>query len=276
MKRLPNQHKGKVIIAGAGPGDPELLTLKALRYLQKADVVITDRLVSDVILEEYTNKDAQILHVGKQCRKGASTPQSTINELIVDFALRGNLVVRLKGGDVSIFSNVLDELQVLTQYAIEYEIIPGVTAALGAAAYAGIPLTARNYATAVRFLTYNNPDLLENAYWKELGQTTDTLVFYMSSGVVDGIVEKLTSNGIGKDIHLAIIEQATTPLQNVYCCNIHEYIKKWKNTDYVSPTLIIIGKVAALHQQFQWSGNSQRKENYFKPLEKDRRISVRA
>ncbi|HXB43419.1 MAG TPA: uroporphyrinogen-III C-methyltransferase [Puia sp.] len=276
MKRIPNQHKGKVIIAGAGPGDPELLTLKALRYLQKADVVITDRLVSEVILEEYTNKDAQILHVGKQCRKGASTPQSTINELIVDFALRGNLVVRLKGGDVSIFSNVLDELQVLTQYAIEYEIIPGVTAALGAAAYAGIPLTARNYATAVRFLTYYNPDLLENAYWKELGQTADTLVFYMSSGVVDGIVNKLTSNGIGKDIHVAIIEQATTPLQNVYCCNIHEYMKKWKNTDYVSPTLIIIGKVAALHQQFQWSGNSHRKENYFKPLEKNRRISVRA
>ena len=271
-----NQHKGKVIIAGAGPGDPELLTLKALRYLQKADVVITDRLVSDIILEEYTNKDAQILHVGKQCGKGASTPQSTINELIVNYALQGNLVVRLKGGDVSIFSNMLDELQVLTQHSIEYEIIPGVTAALGASAYAGIPLTARDYSTAVRFLTYYKADILDNAYWKELAQTNDTLVFYMSSDTLDALVEKLTANGIGKDKHLAIIEQATTPLQNVYSCNVHEYAKKWGNTNYVSPTLIIIGKVAALHQQFQWLNNSLSKENYFNPVEKKRRISVRA
>src|SRR5450432_1650176 len=119
-----NQHKGKVIIAGAGPGDPELITVKALRYLQKADVVITDRLVSDVILYEYTNKEALILHVGKQCRKGASTPQSTINELIVEYALQGKLVVRLKGGDASIFSNVLDELQALREHGIPYEIVP--------------------------------------------------------------------------------------------------------------------------------------------------------
>jgi uroporphyrin-III C-methyltransferase len=269
-------NKGKVILAGAGPGDPELITLKALRYLQKADVVITDRLVSDAILYEYTNKNAVILHVGKQCRKGASTPQSTINELIVDYALQGKLVVRLKGGDVSFFSNVLDELEALTANKIEYEIIPGITAASGAAAYAGIPLTARNHSAAVRFLTYYKRDILENVYWKELAQTNDTLVFYMSSDTSDELVKKLIDNNINEDKHIAIIEQATTPLQNVYSCAIHDYVKKIGNNQYVSPTLIIVGKVAALHDQFQWLENSYSKENYFKPVAKNNHESVRA
>ena len=269
MLVLNNVNKGKVILAGAGPGDPELLTLKALRYLQKADVVITDRLVSDVILEEYTNKDAQVLHVGKQCRKGASTPQSTINELIVEYALQGKLVVRLKGGDVSIFSNVLDELIVLKENQIEYEIIPGVTAALGAAAYAGIPLTAREHSTAVRFLTYYKTDLLDESYWKEIADTNDTLVFYMSSDTLGTLIEKLKKFGIGKDKHIAVIEQATTVLQNVYSTNIYDYMEKWGPQEYVSPTLIIIGKVAALHEQFKWQENSNSKENYFKPVAKN-------
>ena len=269
-------HTGKVIIAGAGPGDPELLTLKALRYLQKADVVITDRLVSDVILYEYTNKNALILHVGKQCRKGASTPQAIINKLIVEHALQGKLVVRLKGGDVSFFSNVLDELEALKANKIEYEIIPGITAASGAAAFSAIPLTARNHSVAVRFLTYYKKDLLENIYWKELAQTNDTLVFYMSSDTLDELVQKLIDNNINNDKHIAVIEQATTPLQNVYSCAIHDYAKKFGGNQYVSPALIIIGKVAALHDQFQWKENSFSKENYFKPVAKNIYESVTA
>jgi uroporphyrin-III C-methyltransferase len=265
---ITNKQKGKVIIAGAGPGDPELITLKALRYLQKADVVITDRLVSDVILYEYTNKEALILHVGKQCRKGASTPQSTINELIVEYALQGKLVVRLKGGDVSFFSNMLDELQALSANQVNYEIIPGITAASGASAYAGIPLTARDHSTAVRFLTYYKKDILEESYWEELAQTNDTLVFYMSSDTSDVLVQNLISKGIDTDKHIAIIEQATTPMQNVYSCNIHDYAKKQGGNNYVSPTLIIIGKVAGLHDQFQWIANSGSKENYFNPISK--------
>ncbi|HLK28764.1 MAG TPA: uroporphyrinogen-III C-methyltransferase [Puia sp.] len=267
MKRI-EQHKGKVILAGAGPGDPELLTLKVMRYLQKADVVITDRLVSSVILDEFVNKEAQVLHVGKQCRKGASTPQSTINELIVDYALQGKLVVRLKGGDVSIFSNVLDELQVLVANQIEYEIVPGVTAALGAAAYAGIPLTARDHATAVRFLTYYKMDVIKDEVWKDLAATDDTLVFYMSSDTTDLLIQKLIESKIGNDKHIAVIEQATTPLQNVYECNVYDYAEKFGKSSYVSPTLLIIGKVAALHQQFKWTGNSKSKENYFEPVAK--------
>ena len=143
--------KGKVVLMGAGPGDPELLTVKAFRILQTADVILSDRLVSPEILSDYVSPKAEIVYVGKQCRRGASTPQETINELMVIYASEGKLVVRLKGGDVSIFSNVLDELETLVQHQIPYEIVPGVTAALGAGAYSGIPLTARDHATAVRF-----------------------------------------------------------------------------------------------------------------------------
>src|SRR6516165_10045670 len=113
MKQI---QKGKVVIAGAGPGDPELVTLKTLHYLQQADVILTDRLVSAVLLDEYANKQAEIIYAGKQCRRGASTPQKTINQLLVEYAQEGKLVLRLKGGDVSVFSNILDELQILIQH----------------------------------------------------------------------------------------------------------------------------------------------------------------
>ena len=117
-RTMNTQQKGKVILVGAGPGDPELLTLKAVRFLQSADVVLTDRLVSDAILKEFVNEHAEVIHVGKQCRRGVSTPQETINELMVEYAMQGKLVVRLKGGDVSIFSNILDELQTQVENGI--------------------------------------------------------------------------------------------------------------------------------------------------------------
>jgi len=258
--------KGKVILAGAGPGDPELLTLKALRWLQKADVVIVDRLVSREALQEFTREDVLIVPVGKKCSDQASTPQEVINELLVEYALQGKLVVRLKGGDVSIFSNVLDELKTLTEHQIEYEIIPGVTAALGAAAYAGIPLTARGYATAVRMLTYYRSELLNEAYMQDLARTDDTLVFYMSSGTLDLLVEKLVQYGIASDKWIAIVEQATTPLQHVHQFPVHDYLDKAAGSSYASPTLIIIGKVAALHGSFGWMPESRSKEHYFTPL----------
>jgi uroporphyrin-III C-methyltransferase/precorrin-2 dehydrogenase/sirohydrochlorin ferrochelatase/uroporphyrin-III C-methyltransferase len=257
---------GKLVIAGAGPGDPELLTVKSVRYLQQADVVLTDRLVSDEILIKYVNPHAEIIRVGKQCRRGISTPQQTINELIVYHCLLGKLVVRLKGGDVSIFSNILDELETVVSNNIPYEIIPGVTAALGAAAYAGIPLTARGYATSVRFVTYYKSDIVTDAYWKELANTEDTLVFYMSSETLDKVVEKLTANNIHEDKLLAVVEQATTPLQNVHVSNLYDYKNKLKGQKYISPSLVIIGKVVSLHEQFAWLNNSNSSEYYFKPM----------
>lgn len=260
-----NNITGKVILAAAGPGDPELITVKAARYLQQAEVVLTDRLVSNDILKEYVHPAAEIIYVGKQCRRGNSTPQETINELIRENALQGKLVVRLKGGDVSVFSNILDELQVLKENNIPYEIIPGVTSALGAAAYAGIPLTARGYAAAVRFLTYYKSDIVPDAYWKELAVTTDTLVFYMSAETVGGIVAKLIKYGVREDTFIAVIEQATTPLQQVHTANIYDF-EKLKVQEFLSPSLVIVGRVAALHEQFGWIAGSSDRSCYFKPV----------
>jgi uroporphyrin-III C-methyltransferase/precorrin-2 dehydrogenase/sirohydrochlorin ferrochelatase/uroporphyrin-III C-methyltransferase len=262
-----NNIRGKVILAGAGPGDPELITMKAAGYLQSADVVLTDRLVSEEILKTYVRKDAEILYVGKQCRRGISTSQKTINELLVDYASMGKFVVRLKGGDVSIFSNIMDELETLVANNIPYEIVPGVTAALGAAAYAGIPLTARGYATAVRFLTYYKSDIVSDEYWKDLAETTDTLVFYMSSETLYKVVEKLRVNNIAEDKMLAVIEQATTPFQKVHITNLYQYEEKLKTKSFISPSLVIIGKVVALNEQFAWLANSNSREYYFKPVE---------
>ena len=261
------KQSGRVILAGAGCGDPELITVKAARYLQLADVVLTDRLVSKEILTTYVSKDAEIIYVGKQCRRGFSTPQKNINELIVQFAQEGKLVVRLKGGDVSIFSNILDELQALVIHNIPYEIIPGVSAAMGAAAYTGIPLTARGYSTAVRFLTLYKSEVLSENYWKELAATDDTLVFYMSSETLDHVVAKLVEYKINDDKLLAVVEQATTPCQQVHVANMYDYNKELKGRLFASPTLVIIGKVVALHGTFGWLENSNDKGEYFKPVE---------
>ena len=263
-----NPTYGKVILAAAGPGDPELVTVKTARYLQQAEVVLADRLVSEVILQQYVNSKAEIVYVGKQCSRGSSTPQYTINELMVYYALQGKLVVRLKGGDASMFSNILDELQTLVQYNIPYEIVPGVTAALGAAAYAGIPLTARGYTTSVRFLTSYKLDVVTETYWKELAETNDTLVFYMSSETLDHVVDNLVQHNISDDKLLAVIEQATTPLQNVHVTNIYKYDEQLRGKIFISPSLVIIGKVVALHEQFKWVENSNSAEHYFKPLAK--------
>jgi len=261
------QQRGKVIIAGAGCGDPELITVKAVRYLQQADVVLTDRLVSKDILQQYVNKNASIIYVGKQCRRGFSTPQKSINELMLQFALDGKLVVRLKGGDATVFANVLDELETLVEHNISYEIIPGISAAMGAAAYTGIPLTARGYSTAIRLLTFYKSDVVTDAYWKELAQTEDTLVFYMSSETLDGVVENLLKHDIAADRLLAVVEQATTPMQQVHISTLPGYKEKLQGKIFASPTLVIIGRVVALHEKFSWIANSLSKEEYFKPIE---------
>jgi uroporphyrin-III C-methyltransferase/precorrin-2 dehydrogenase/sirohydrochlorin ferrochelatase/uroporphyrin-III C-methyltransferase len=235
-----------------------------MRYLQDADVVLTDRLVSPVILNCYVNTRAEIIYVGKQCRSGYSTPQEYINHLMVEHASAGKLVVRLKGGDVSIFSNILDELEILVEHAIPYEIIPGVTAALGAAAYSGIPLTARGLSTSVRFLTYYRSDIVTDSYWKELAATKDTLVFYMSAETLDQVVQHLLDNGIEAKKQIAIIGQATTPEQKIVTSRLEDYHKKFANVKHVSPTIVIIGDVVQLHERFAWLTNDKEQTEYFR------------
>lgn len=258
--------KGKVILIGAGPGDPELLTIRAFRILQKADVVLTDRLVAPEILANYVSPKAEIVYVGKQCSKSNSTPQATINELMLIYAGEGKLVARLKGGDVSLFSNILDELETLVRHKVPFEIVPGITAALGAAAYSGIPLTARDHATAVRFLTAYKPGNISTACWKELAATEDTIVFYMSTEQLDAVVENLISHEIDKRKQLAVIEQATTSFQKVYTSSLGAYGKTLKGRSFLSPSLVIIGRVVALHEQFKWLKEEISPGEYFKSL----------
>jgi uroporphyrin-III C-methyltransferase/precorrin-2 dehydrogenase/sirohydrochlorin ferrochelatase/uroporphyrin-III C-methyltransferase len=154
----------------------------------------------------------------------------------------------------------------LAENNIPYEIIPGVTAALGSSAYAGIPLTARGYSTAVRLLTFYKSDVVTDEYWKELAKTDDTLVFYMSSETLGGVVNNLVRHNIAADKLLAVIEQATTPLQNVYVSSLYQFESTLQKRSFLSPSLIIIGKVVALHDQFKWLDNSNCDENYFTTL----------
>lgn len=257
------KHTGKVILAGAGPGDPELISLKALKYLQKADVVLTDRLVSPELIDEYARKDAEIVYVGKQCSKGVWTPQQDINELIVLFAQQGKLVLRLKGGDSTLFSNILDELQVLAKNSIPYEIIPGISAAFGAAAYTGMPLTARGYSRGLRFLTLYDLENVENKQWSDWASTNDTLVFYMSGQKLDVLAQKLIAQNIDSKKGVAVIQQATTPNQKTKVFSFNEILKgPIPEFEYV-PTLIVVGSVVSLHQEFAWFKEKSVTESYF-------------
>jgi len=260
-------HYGKVYFIGAGPGDPELLTIKAVRVLSKADVVITDRLVSEEIFHEYVNTNAVIIRVGKQGGSYASTSQPQINDLIVQSASTHKTIVRLKGGDVSLYSNILDELITVKEYKISYEIIPGITAASGASAYTGVPLTARKLSTGVRILTYYKDTTISDDAWKHLASFEDTLVFYMTGNALPQLVGKLLQAGADKTIPFIIVEQATTPNQFVQQFTLGEYDSPEIHGEFVSPSLVIMGKVTSLYKQFAWLPNNNERAPYFKPLE---------
>jgi uroporphyrin-III C-methyltransferase len=257
---------GKVIIAAAGPGDAELITVKAMRYLREADVILVDRLVNPEILDRYARPGALRVEVGKQGGNDASRPQQDINHLMAAYALQGKQVVRLKGGDVSVFSNVLDELETLTSLGIPYELVPGVTSALGAAAYAGIPLTARGYSRGVRLLTFQDPQTVPAEDWQNWAQTADTLVFYMSARILPVLLTKLLDAGINPEKPLAIVSQATTPYQEVCLGTITEFQQKQKSIPHNSPSLCILGDVVNLHPRFSWFETSKEAGSVFPKL----------
>ncbi len=257
------EKKGKVILAGAGPGDPDLISVKALKYLQTADVILTDRLVSPEMISDNARKDAEIIYVGKQCSKGIHTPQEDINDLMVEFAQQNKLVLRLKGGDASLFSNILDELQVLKANEIQYEIIPGISAAFGAAAYTGIPLTAREHARGVRFLTLFDLQSVTPSQWKDWAKTNDTLVFYMSGQRLSQLANYLLLNEIEETKGIAIVQQATTPFQKTTVFSFEELkTTALPKFEYV-PTILIVGNVVNLHQQYNWFKEETTTNSYF-------------
>lgn len=238
---------GKVILTGSG--DPESITLKTFRYMRNADIVLTDRLVSQDILKYYLNPASLVIHVGKECVNKKSIPQTYTNDFMVRNSLKGKLVLRIKGGDVSIFSNIIAELDVLIQCHIPYEIIPGVTSASVSSACFGIPLTARGYSSGIRLLTYYHHNLIQDYQWKDLAETDDTLVFYMVKNI-DKLIKYLLKYGISRGKKLAIIEQAGTPSQYIRTKDLFASLSS--NVKRRTPYLAIIGRVVKFHRYFQW------------------------
>jgi len=241
-----------LFLAGAGPGDPELITLKLQKRLQEAEVIIVDRLVHTDIIQSHASASARVILAGKQGYNDASFTQDEITELIIKYASEGKKVLRLKGGDVAFFSNVLDELMGLVENQIPFEIIPGITAASGASAYAGIPLTARGHAQGVRFLTFNPNTTYDENIWKELAQTDDTLVCYMASKNLTNVVDQLLHNSASAETLIAVIEQATTSKQKVAVSTLGKFNQQFPNPSFASPSLVIIGSVVSLHEKFKW------------------------
>jgi uroporphyrin-III C-methyltransferase len=242
----------KVVIAGAGPGDVELITIKLQRRLAEADVIIMDRLVNPLIISEFAKKEAEVIFTGKQGYHDGSFSQEEINQLIVRHALDEKKVLRLKGGDVAFFSNVLDELRCLTVNGIEFEIVPGITAASGASAYTGIPLTARGFSKEVKILTLTDCKHYTSETWKQLANSSETLVFYMTGKHLNDLVELLLRYTRKPNMPLAVIEQATTIHQQVHTSTLKNCTDDFAGRTFSSPSIVIIGKVVNLYQQFNW------------------------
>jgi uroporphyrin-III C-methyltransferase/precorrin-2 dehydrogenase/sirohydrochlorin ferrochelatase len=245
---------GEVYLVGAGPGDPDLLTLRALRLMHKADVVLYDRLVSPGILLKL-RPDAQKIYVGKRSADHA-VPQETINEMLVRLAKEGNRVLRLKGGDPFIFGRGGEELESLAAAGIPFQVVPGITAASGCASYAGIPLTHRDYSQSVRFLTGHTKDGRVPLEWDLLVKEQQTLVFYMGLAGLPDICDQLLKHGMSSSTPVAVIQQGTTQTQKVVVGNLDRVSDLAVEKEIQAPTIIIIGEVVKLQESLSWFNRS--------------------
>ena len=241
---------GEVYLVGGGPGDPDLLTFRALRLMQQSDVIVHDRLVSKAVLD-LARRDAERIYVGKERSKHA-LPQEDINHLLVRLAKEGKRVCRLKGGDPFIFGRGGEEIDTLMQEGIPFQVVPAVTAASGAASYSGIPLTHRDYSQAVVFATGHLKDGTMNLNWNGLAQPNQTIVFYMGLQGIDVICKELIAHGMPTSMPIALIQKATTPEQKVYTGTLENMPELVRTTDIKPPTLIIVGEVVKLHDRLNW------------------------
>lgn len=253
-------HPGEVVLVGAGPGDPGLLTLRALRALQNADVVLYDRLVSEEIVD-LARRDAERIYVGKAPGR-AHVSQEGINDLLVKLAQQGKRVCRLKGGDPFIFGRGGEELEALAAAGIRFEVVPGVTAAAGCAAYAGIPLTHRDYAQSLTFVTGHCKGETDKVDWDLLARPGQTVVFYMGLSHLENIVSRLRERGVPADRAAAIVEQGTQCGQRVVTGTLEDLAHKAREARIESPALLIVGEVTRLHDSLRWFNSATRADAF--------------
>jgi uroporphyrin-III C-methyltransferase/precorrin-2 dehydrogenase/sirohydrochlorin ferrochelatase len=242
--------KGEVYLVGGGPGDPDLLTFRALRLMQKADVVVYDALVSPGVME-LVRRDAERIYVGKQ-RNNHTLQQEEINTLLVRLAKEGKRVLRLKGGDPFIFGRGGEEIETLAEQGIPFQVVPGISAANGVASYAGIPLTHRDYAQSVLFTTGHLRDNSINLDWQALTQPNQTVVIYMGLVGLPKICEQLIAHGLPAGWPIAIVQQGTTRHQRVMTGTLSDIAAKVSEAGFKAPTLTIIGEVVKLREKLAW------------------------
>ena len=256
--------EGEVYVVGAGPGDPELLTLKALQLMQQADVVVYDFLVSDEIME-LVRRDADLICVGKRLGDHSVVQEDT-NQMLVDLAKKGKKVCRIKGGDPFIYGRGGEEVQVLAANNVNYQIVPGITAAAGCSAYAGIPLTHRDHAQAIQFVTGHCKKDGQELDWQSLAKANQTLAIYMGVIKSPHIQGELLKHGRKADTPVAIIENGTRKNQRVVTGQLGELADLIERNSIISPALLIIGEVAALHSQLAWFGKNEQTSSFAQPL----------
>ena len=242
--------RGEVFLVGAGPGDPDLLTFRALRLIQMADVVFYDRLVGERIID-LLPAAAEKFYVGK-ARSDHAVPQDDINQLLVDEALKGKRVLRLKGGDPFIFGRGGEEIEQISASGIPFQVVPGITAASGCASYAGIPLTHRDHAQSVRFVTGHLRNGTCNLPWNELIHPSQTLVIYMGLVGLPYICEQLIAHGMPADTPVALVEKGTLPDQKVHTGTLASMPGYVEGREIHAPTLTIVGSVVTLREKLSW------------------------
>ncbi len=273
IKNLPDTKQGALYLIGTGPGHPELITLKAIRLISQADVILYDRLIPQSIISQYARKDAVKMAVGKT-RNHHLKEQQDIDGLIEEHLGKNNIVVRLKGGDPGIFAHGAEEIDIARKMNCPYQIIPGVSAANGCAAYAGIPLTERGKTLSVRFLTLYTKTLHDEDFWQSLKHAKkETFVFYMSTLHYGFLCEKLQEIGFSGETPLVVIEQGTTPYHKEYISTIGTFEQDHDSSTFASPCTMIIGDVARLAKQNQWKEEQPSSGEYFPYLDSEKKYA---